>query len=116
MKQPDFTPGPPSGLSDDEAAAIFADQARVAREVALTDYERAEFENRPKLRGPIWFILPLATLLVVTLPIWGIVSLEHRSLAVAAIWGMVFVWRIVAWFRRRATAAAKGGHQGPTVS
>jgi hypothetical protein len=101
MRRPPEPPGRHSSeLSDEDAAEVFADQARAARQSELTVAEREAFDSTPRLRGPLWLVLPLFVIAIVTLPIWGVFALSHhRLLEVFA--AAVVVWRFVRWRSKR---------------
>ena len=75
--------------------------ADVAKPWELTDEEREAFENRPRLRGPIWIVLPLFAIAVVTLPIWGALALANREVTAIVLAVGLALWRIQRHLSRR---------------
>jgi hypothetical protein len=94
-------------IPDDPGDGVeFAPQGEgAARPWELTDEEREAFENRPRFRGPIWIVLPLVTIAVVTLPLWGTLALAHLGLTATIVGIGIAVWPVLRRLSRRPPSA-----------
>jgi hypothetical protein len=104
---------PNTGLTAAQEAQLFAQQAKDAS-VVSANYPAIDTTKSFKVRGPVWLVLPLATIVVVTVPFWFGPVLHSYGL-IAAIFGAaisVFGFVQAAYRRvskRKRSQDAKGG-------
>ncbi len=76
---------PNTGLTAAQEAQFFAQQAKDAS-VVSANYPVIDTTKSFKVRGPIWLVLPLATIVVLTVPFW-FWPVAHSYGLIAAIFG-----------------------------